>query len=289
MSQKPLKTLRNRPMDALEYRVWHALREIMKNTYGKYLLPFDVEYKTKESRTFHGKCYYAHDGIICHIELANPYRKLSDLIVTAIHELAHHCDYCVSGGHPHGHGKEFYNEYSKLIVTACHMGIIKESNINAGFHADSRDHNKILKAIAGKNLRLIPELEYGKDLTLFKTFPDYESRNYVKDLGFRFNPRNKSWEKILNVKDIKKYTNYLNIVKIKHETASLLDIQLRAHIFVEGETYQYKDALKLKGYHFDQKRKVWNKYAFSDTVKEEKSWLDLLCQQSRITYKVIYS
>lgn len=54
--------------------------------------------------------------------MVNLERGTAHVVCTAIHELAHHCEFCMHG--QTGHSKRFYEVYSRLLEEALGRGLI---------------------------------------------------------------------------------------------------------------------------------------------------------------------
>lgn len=101
---------------------------------------FYVEMINETRKGFHGD----YHGMTHHIRIYNLYRDEASIVVTTLHELAHHVDHVNRG--KLDHGKEFYAVYKQLLHTALNMHLFdKEQFINAT--RDASDSNKVAKMI----------------------------------------------------------------------------------------------------------------------------------------------
>lgn len=175
------------------YRVKILLNDLVEYAYPhspkqKAYKAFYVEYIDKEFKSKHGD-YNTKNK---HIRIFNLSRTEDQLVVTSIHELAHHINFVNDTSHSfEPHGQEFYRVYKKLLFTALDMGLFnKWQFINAT--ADASDSRKVKKML--KEYRPHP-IDYKKDMKLVQVFHAYEIRKNLQKHGYKYNSVLKSWEK----------------------------------------------------------------------------------------------
>lgn len=175
------------------YRVKILLNDLVEYAYPhspkqKAYKAFYVEYIDKEFKSKHGD-YNTKNK---HIRIFNLSRTEDQLVVTSIHELAHHINFVNDTSHSfEPHGQEFYKVYKKLLFTALDMGLFnKWQFINAT--ADAGDSRKVKRML--EEYRPHP-IDYKKDMKLIQVFRAYESRKNLQKHGYKYNSVLKSWEK----------------------------------------------------------------------------------------------
>ena len=175
------------------YRVKILLNNLVEYAYPhspkqKAYKAFYVEYIDKEFKSKHGD-YNTKNK---HIRIFNLFRTEDQLVVTSIHELAHHINFVNDTSHSfEPHGQEFYKVYKKLLFTALDMGLFnKWQFINAT--ADAGDSRKVKRML--EEYRPHP-IDYKKDMKLIQVFRAYEIRKNLQKHGYKYNSVLKSWEK----------------------------------------------------------------------------------------------
>lgn len=175
------------------YRVKILLNDLVEYAYPhspkqKAYKAFYVEYIDKEFKSKHGD-YNTKNK---HIRIFNLSRTEDQLVVTSIHELAHHINFVNDTSHSfEPHGQEFYKVYKKLLFTALDMGLFnKWQFINAT--ADAGDSRKVKRML--EEYRPHP-IDYKKDMKLIQVFRAYEIRKNLQKHGYKYNSVLKSWEK----------------------------------------------------------------------------------------------
>lgn len=175
------------------YRIKILLNNLVEYAYPhspkqKAYKAFYVEYIDKEFKSKHGD-YNTKNK---HIRIFNLSRTEDQLVVTSIHELAHHINFVNDTSHSfEPHGQEFYKVYKKLLFTALDMGLFnKWQFINAT--ADAGDSRKVKRML--EEYRPHP-IDYKKDMKLIQVFRAYEIRKNLQKHGYKYNSVLKSWEK----------------------------------------------------------------------------------------------
>lgn len=277
-------------MDALEYRVCQALREICKETYpDRKIPPFYLEISSHDYRTFHGDWTGpTSEEPISKIRLNNMSRDIRFVILTGIHEIGHHCDYMLRG--TTNHRKPFYECHIALLQTACKLSVLTPEMFNSllVFGSDGRGDEKLFKMIRDRNIDLTPDpdREYGKGQVLLQVFNAYRYKERLKSYGYRYNPRSTGWEKAIPEEELDEEEKKLEIVEIEPEITSLLDVRLYATVTVEGATYPIKEHLKVHGYHYSNK--IWYKKVPLCEAESECRSINYLNKMSRIRVKYHY-
>ena len=175
------------------YRIKILLNNLVEYAYPhspkqKAYKAFYIEYIDKEFKSKHGD-YNTKNK---HIRIFNLSRTEDQLVVTSIHELAHHINFVNDTSHSfEPHGQEFYKVYKKLLFTALDMGLFnKWQFINAT--ADASDSRKVKRML--EEYRPYP-IDYKKDMKLIQVFRAYEIRKNLQKHGYKYNSVLKSWEK----------------------------------------------------------------------------------------------
>lgn len=175
------------------YRVKVLLNDLVDHAYPhsprlKAYKAFYVEYLDKEFKSKHGD----YNPKNRHIRVFNLSRTEDQLIVTSIHELAHHINLINDTSHSfEPHGQEFYKVYKKLLFTALDMELFNKWQF-ANATADASDSRKVKKIL--EEYRPHP-IDYKQDAKLVQVFHAYEIRKILQEHGYKYNSILKSWEK----------------------------------------------------------------------------------------------
>ncbi len=235
---------------------------------------FYIEVLSKDYKGRHGD-YNPNDR---HIRLMNTYRDEKKLVVTAIHELAHHINHMQGNKDIHGDG--FYSNYKKLLYTALDMNIFnKEEYISmVNEYRDSQSEYKVVKMIKDYAPK---DAGYKKDQMKIIIFGGYEIKETLKEKGFKYNKISKAWEKEIS-KDVKdteekwakeQHLNYkisgANQYIVKADNVKTT----KEHyiVFQVYNSFKIKELLKEMGMHYESSSKTWELKIKADSEAKEKT------------------
>lgn len=252
-----------------------ALRTVAQETYpDRRIPPFTLEISDKQRKNILGDWTAPRrDMPDARIRLFWMNRPIQYVILTAIHELAHHCDYMLHG--KTGHQQPFYQEHTKLLATACQMGIFTEDMVErlySGDH-DGRGDPKLVSYMKKAendgvlSFDAVPEREYMKGKVLLCAYNAFQQKDLLKKNGFRYNSRSHGWEKIIEESEHEALLEKLSGTGLRLVTTNVLETAIDADIIVEGQTYDVRDDLRKMGYRYNDKS--WHKRVpVSDLRKE---------------------
>lgn len=264
-------------MDALEYRIKGALNHIIKNTFpDKKIKPLKIEFLKKDTKSFHGD-YNLKE---MKARIGNLSRPPAHVLITSLHEAAHHCEAQMTG--TTGHQKSFYVIYHKLMVTAVEMGMF--SYDEAKTVTDSASIKQLERYCGPITQKAIPEKKYKKDRCLIYVFDGYSQRQALASHGYHFNSRAKAWERELAKSEREEEEAYLNSLSDSlsiWSTEDMLDLTIFATITVSGNTYPCKDILSSLNFKFWKKipgtdNPGWTKKVRSVQLPEYKNAIRIL-------------
>lgn len=256
----------------LNFQYHRVLSIIAKETFPEHkILPFKIEIHPKEMKTRHGD-YHPRNKVI---RIFNLSQKVDYTISTALHELAHHCEFSIYGST--GHSKQFYGVFKHLLETAVMMGVVDYEIIRKQENAN--DIN-VLEKHFGPVMSVAKSSVTQKE-TVLKILNSYSFRNELSDRNYFYDNIEKAWGKIIPTENLSSEISYL-----KQKTSedniiirSLFDLKFEAiyYIFVPGG-FQHKDKLKNNGYFFKElkKKKGWAKKLVSTDLDKEKQFLQSL-------------
>lgn len=226
-------------MDALEYRIKAALNSVIKRTFPKEkIAPLEIEFMNQETKSIHGT-YNAKEN---KARIGNLSRPPAHVLITSLHEAAHHCEYQMTG--QTGHQRSFYMIYNQLMTTAIEMGMFTYKT--ATEVTDSASIRQLKRYCGPITIKMNPKKKYKKGKCLIYVFDGYSQRKILSERGYHFNSRAKAWEKELLKEDElgeKEYLKNLSDSITVWTTEDMLDLTIYAIITVTGKTYECKDIL----------------------------------------------
>lgn len=269
-------------MDALEYRIKQALLAVAEETYREKKIPdFMIVIDSSDKKSFHGM-YYPEKRVI---RIGNMTRPVRQIIMTSIHELAHHCQYCFFS--ECGHSELFYHIFHGLLVSAARLGIVDADLINGGFK-DSPSSQKVFRMFGYIDQKCVPRLRYMKDDVLVSAFNSFHVKDKLKERRYIFNSRAHTWEKQVPKEDAEKEEEFVRSIGAVPVVTGVLDISLDANVTVTGFTYEIRQTLKEHGYYFDKETRAWKRRIPAGDIPEEKKFLSVLSQGNQINVDIRY-
>lgn len=226
-------------MDALEYRIKAALNSVIKRTFPKEKIePLEIEFMNQETKSIHGTYNVKEKKA----RIGNLSRPPAHVLITTLHEAAHHCEYQMTG--QTGHQRSFYMIYNQLMTTAIEMGLFTYET--ATEVTDSTSIRQLKRYCGPITMKPNPDKKYKKGKCLIYVFDGYSQRKTLAERGYHFNSRAKAWEKeLLKEKEQseKQYLKTLSDSITVWTTEDMLDLTIYAIITVTGKTYECKDIL----------------------------------------------
>ncbi len=236
---------------------------------------FYIEVVEKNYKSKHGD----YNRETRHIRLMNPYRDENKLIITSIHELAHHINNMQ--GNTDSHGPGFYSNYEKLLHAALDMGLFdKNEYLNILRESrDAIDEKKVQKMI---QLYRPKDIGYKKDVVKIIIYGAFDIKETLKEKGFVYNKISKAWEIELIEDKANDLKLFLEKNGIKYETASgsryiVKSEDSKRHIIAVINAYDIKESLKEMGYKYRAKDSAWyipydgGRYEAENLIKKIKS------------------
>lgn len=248
--------IRNVLLDIIQYTYAGKVDEHLYERYRKFYLICD----SKQVKTYAGQ-YDFRDKSITIVGLT---RNPKHIVVTTIHELSHHIDYCNRG--TSDHSTEFYKEYEKMLHTALNMCVFQPEDVTS--IEDVTDGRKVAKMIANWQPKYI---SYKNNEKTIKVFNCYEQKDKLKERDYHWQSADKSWEKVIDAGLVENEISYLKTFikeeNIKISDACELEIKISGYIIAGKGSYEHKENLKAEGFFYDNKKKTWKK-SVSENMKE---------------------
>lgn len=186
----------------------------------------------------------------------------SQIIITCIHELSHHIDYCKNNST--GHQTPFYEEYAKLLYAALNMRIFTAEEF---ITRETRDFNKVKKILDA----WVPEYtDYKENQVKIKVNVPFELKDTVKARGYHWNNMERIWEMEVDSENSFKEETFLKTIGCTDYnvvSASKFEVDAVAYIKATDGSYEFKDELKKRGFFYSNK--AWYKKTKARNLKEE--------------------
>lgn len=272
----------------LSYKIYNLLRDIIRNTYNEVDYPnnkferFFLDVRAKEMKTIHGRYYTKTKKI----EIFNLSRPTEHIVTTAIHEVAHHIDYCLRN--ETDHTKEFYAVMYNLLISAIGMKIITKEDILS--ESDSADKDRLEKYFESIEEWEVPNIPYKKEKLVIRVSNCFNIKDDLRKKGYRFSGIEKIWTKELDQEELEEEREWLNKLidmdNVEIDNANKINISAVYYVTISN-SYDHKDYLKELGYiwkGYNIKGNSWNKKILANEKKEELSKVEGL---SGIKIKII--
>ncbi len=244
------------------------LDDIIEETYKedseqrkKFFKWFEIDLATKKNNTYSGRYFPDKKKI----EVISLDTDNSQIIITCIHELAHHIDQCKHGST--GHQTPFYEEYTKLLYTAMNMHLFSPEDF---VKRETRDFNKVKKIL--ENWK--PEyIDYKSDLVKIKANIPFDKKDEAKKHNYKWNSVEKVWEIEVPEEKISEEEGFLRLIGCINYTvnnASEFKMNAIGYIMADKGSYDYRDTLKENGFFYSNKTwyKKINAQEYEKTVNE---------------------
>lgn len=193
------------------------------------------------------------------IRLMNPYREEDKLIITAIHELAHHINHMQKN--PDIHGKGFYANYERLLHAALDMKLFDKNDYIRLLREskDAVDENKVKKMI--QNYRPVFN-GYKDDKNKIIVFGGFDIKETLKNKGFSYNKISKAWEKEAAEQEIEELKKYFDDTSVKYKITGAnkyitKDDNSKKHLIVVYNAFTVKDSLKEHHFRYRSSDQAW--------------------------------
>lgn len=214
----------------------------------KFFKWFTIDLESKLNKSYLGVYHpVMREGKLCGGQIRVVALNESDtqIIITCIHELAHHIDSCKNG--KSGHQAPFYEEYKTLLYAALNMRLFNPDEFQKRV---TTDFNKVKKMLD----EWVPEyINYKQDLITLKVNVPFELKDNVKARGYHWNGVEKVWEKEIPENEFeseKRCLEAIGVNDIRINNASSFSCDAIAYIKASKGSYAYKEDLKQNGFRF---------------------------------------
>jgi hypothetical protein len=279
----------------LETQLRSALVHIGQDAFpARPMPPFDICLLAKNPRTKFGHYHLKKREIVVY----HLYRPIKAIIITSLHEVAHHLEYLAYG--KTGHRKRFYSHYKSVVEATVRLDYLPEDGL-----ASIDDDIKLLEKNVGKLSVFCTAAgarrsdDHTGFIKIGSCSRQHECR--LKDMGFERDVVMKLWFLKVTPLTVTGVTREL-ITFISKESISIQgnrEIVLDKDVIIKAyNAYHVRESLRAKGFTFrkDEGGAHWrkqvcevdapriaaevNKLGHGVVVKVEKSAQEAACQES---------
>lgn len=267
------------------FELRNILLDIMKSTYGDNMKNFYLNFIAEEKKSKHGD-YTLSTKII---SIYNLSRDSQYTVTTSIHELAHHCEYMLSG--TTGHQKSFYEVYKVLLTCAIKKGYISYDIIRQA--SDVRDIRMLEKHCGYIDAKYDEEMDINKNLFRISVKNAFNIKEMLSQNGYNWDGLDQAWYKIIEkniVTQEEQFIKQLDInVNYTINEKNKATIEAIYTIIVSGKTFACKDKLYAIGFTFGNIKtysKVWYKKIPAKSYDDYLLKLNTIKEQNAIKWKL---
>jgi hypothetical protein len=226
-------------------RIYTMLRTIADETYPNRIGRFSLDMLPDEFASKHGDYNQATKKI----RIMNLSRGEGTILVTTIHELAHHCEVFNTG--KTGHGETFYLTMRDLMITAMRHGWVVPEDLQelAGGSAPS---NRAFVRKFGDDLRQIKSSTTGSRTSIVKVFDAFAIKDALKAAGYGWSKLELCWTKEVHADQIEQEMRFVAAcgqarVVVQDARRATMDVVFHA---VVRNGVEQREKLKAAGYRF---------------------------------------
>lgn len=229
---------------------------------------FSLELASQKRKEFMGM----YKPEIHKIMVYNIARSSQSILITALHELAHHI--MVVSSKELCHDKAYLSIYELLVHTAMDMHLLYRNDL-LGF-SETTDAKWLRKFVSTYEPK---SYDYGKGRCVVKAKIPYHMREKASEMGFHFSDLEKTWNKTVDEKELENVLQALKGLIPEDDVAvsNVADIQVDSKIYIVavGNTTEYVPILKENGFSYVGKGE-WRKLILLSECAGELNRLDHL-------------
>lgn len=195
------------------------------------------------------------------------------IMTSAIHGMAHHCDYNRRG--ETNHDEDFFRLFYNLLQEAAIWGYIEADEVN---NCDKPDISYVIKRYGSLD-SVYGGFEILDTRLILVKGDTYSYRSLLSKLNYSWDNEEGAWYYEVKKKQADKEAE--DIKSIIPAAQVIIKEPTYAHfakdiiITVSGNTYKNKNLLRKKGFHYEKNDRVWKKNTLDTMIdKEELSNID---------------
>ena len=155
-------------------------------------------------------------------------KPVLSLVITSIHELAHHIDWCQRN--TSDHQKPFYAIYKKLLYAALDLKIFSAESYFESVRF-SRDYNKVCDMLYAYNNQDRDESSvkaYKEGLSRIDVKSAFSIKDHLKERGYKYDAVTKCWYKEFSQEDIETEKRWLDSLCADYDVEEAKDFFFKA-------------------------------------------------------------
>ena len=228
-------------------------------------LNFTIIFDPQEKRSYHGLYMPKNKtGSRAIIKVGNFSRGDKAVIITCLHETAHHIDAVFNGRT--GHQAPFYEAYERLIYAAMNLRLLTPDD----FREAERDAKKVGKGSQGfsKVLLIVARWEphylvdeAPAEKKTVKVGDGFSVKDQLKNAGFYWNKISSTWDiETDNPDETAAFVREIGCKKIEISDGGINIANPMVTVVASGKgTYEHRNALRENRFMYNKKKKVWEK------------------------------
>lgn len=203
-------------------------------------------------------------------------RTYISVLITTIHEVAHHIDYSQHG--TSGHQAPFYTAYRLLLYAALNMGILTIQDMKESEYT-GRSWGKVQKML--DEYRPEP-VSYKPDSCSIRVYHAYQFKDALKARKYQWNGLDAAWTLETNTQRLQEEREFLAQLQVPQEQIKIIQgsavvSRLTKIVTVHNVRFEDNATMKSLGYHWAKSKKCWEKrIQEGDLPNEEKEKLKSL-------------
>jgi hypothetical protein len=228
----------------LQGRIYNMLRMIADETYPDRIGRFSLDMLPDEFASRHGD----YNRATKKIRIMNLSRSVGTILATTVHELAHHCEVCITG--TTGHGDTFYLTMRDLMITAMKHGWVVPGDLQelAGGNAPS---NRVFLRKFGDDLTQIKSSATGT-ASIIKVFDAFAIKDALRAAGYGWSKLELCWAKEVHAEQVEQETRFVAAcgparIVVQDARRATMDVVFHA---VVRHGVEQREKLKAAGYRF---------------------------------------
>ncbi|KGL46352.1 hypothetical protein EP56_01815 [Listeriaceae bacterium FSL A5-0209] len=261
--------------DPTSLRLRTLLIEIINNTFDVAVVPMDKFHQ------FYVECHrkegnkdgdYSVD--IHRIRIYNLSREPQAILVSALHDVAHHLEAVYEG--KTSHSAFFYQMYQQLLCTAIGMRVLPKTIL---YELDGKTQEKLQKEVMYRYWE-IPSIPYQEGLFTIEILRGYEQRDFLKENGYEYFPMEEIWRQTLSQDEVAEERTYLQESGITDQSIQIWPANewsmAAKYTLIIRNAFDHKAYLQKIGYQYgayDTGKRNWAKKIFANQLQEEREKL----------------
>ncbi|EOU3549967.1 hypothetical protein ACNV5V_002924 [Listeria monocytogenes] len=269
------------PVSYSSERIRKSLKELIVLTYAEKesnevvekMQQFWFYFEAKE-----GKKNGTYESDIGRIRIQNFSRPAGHVLVTCIHEVAHHVDFILRNETKHDHS--FYQVFYELLISAMRSQLLTKEQLLAV--KDTKNVENLQKRHGSITTWKIPACQSIQRNVWIKCRTSLAKKDALKKAKYHYSWFEKAWFKEVPTSQVQVEVDYLKrfFQANEYQVETIDTIQFSVMYYVSLRNGRiHREILKERGYYYeayDLGEFTWNKIIHASAWQAEKAFLDRL-------------